>query len=484
MTYGPAVLMDTANQGEAWSAATPSTSMVCGPWKYAGSLYQVLAHDASNPLGGVLLPQYCNILKSSDGGHTWSILDEAHAVLVVGYQSCFDGDHTISVCHNLYAETVDDPPLSHPMYMVEFNLETGLWGADSGPSPFEVMSGAQLMLSRSDGSKLMLISSLNGGERNQPPWPPYPNTANVYGASWSHAGGWSGLFDVNATLAPDDSYSVLAGCIDAADRAHIFYAISDEFPPSALSGYLVYQQISASNTVSAPAYPSVPPGSAAFGIPATDGERLLYVYADTVSGKPSFIVGSPLSAPTFSAPADLDPAFIVSDNRMASWPMSTFYAGAFHTIWGIWGGTDGTKLFISETSDFVTWNFSSSLAYDLATSVDPSFNIPGQRLQGMALIPEGISAGALDPTDTFFEQYFFPLPGPPSPAAAGKTLTGGQPGLVRPPLAAGKRLAHGLPSKLIAGGIASGGKVLRGGVATLAFPTTCQEGGQPQVGPG
>jgi hypothetical protein len=68
------------------------------------------------------------------------------------------------------------------------------------------------------------------------------------------------------------------------------------------------------------------------------------------------------------------------------------------------------------------------------------------------------------------------------PAPAGKVLTGGVPHLPIP--AAGKRLTHGTPTKLITGGIVSAGKILTGIPPTLVFPTPCQQGGQPQVGPG
>jgi hypothetical protein len=112
------VLIDTVH-----NSATTSDLSTAGPFFFPtdGNLY-VLLQPASN--SGI---HQCQLYKSTDSGATWAAVDSANSPTSFYTPAwIYDGAHTVTVA---YTKVVGNPS---GIFLKDFNLLTGLWGAEYG----------------------------------------------------------------------------------------------------------------------------------------------------------------------------------------------------------------------------------------------------------------------------------------------------------------------------------------------------------------
>lgn len=384
MPYGAPVIIDSVTFGEQWSEATPSTSMVFGPWLVGGNLYEVLVPQDTT---GTSTPQLCNVWKSTDGGLTWTAMDSANAILVRGFQACCDG-LKITVVNSLYPVGI----IPVDMHVIEFDLATDLWGAQGGASPAQSVTGAQLILPRSDGSKIIVYASLAN------------TNGDLDAVSWK-AGVWGTPFNI-VSFAPGNGFGFVSGCIDTTNTAHVFF--------TDLSNVSNYQAILLSNALGATSV-LVDANFILEGIPICDGTRIMLPVGDSFGPaiRPSLWVGTPLAAPVWTLYSDIDPAYAASNN-MGTSPMANIIGGKLYILSGYYNAAVQFRL--SETSDFVTWGFSSTTVYDmLSTPPPPGVDFVGQTLTGYLVMSKGISVNMGNTVHPLYGgmQFFLPYTVPP-----------------------------------------------------------------------
>lgn len=383
MAYGTPVVIDPVTLGVAWSMSSPSTSMVGGPWSFAGALYTFLVPEDNS---GLQIPQPGNVWKSTDSGLTWNVQDSGNAVLMRGWEASFDGG-VISVVN--CSPPVPAAPID--MFVVEFDCATDTWGLQSSASPAQTIAGPQLILSRSDGSKLIVYSSV------------LPVLPDLHAVTYN--GGVWGVPFLVTNFAGLTSWGLVTGCIDLTDTAHVFYTES--------SGVLSYQAVLVSDALGA-TDTLVDADLIQFGIPTLHLDQILLPVLDLFGAavRPSLFVGTPLSAPVFTLFSDIDPTFADSPTAYIC-PMANIVGGKLTILWACLG--DAVLLRLVETGDFVTFVCAGATVFDmLSTPPPPGINFVGQFFSAFSVIAEGISFMAGDLISGNDIQIFLPLLAPPA----------------------------------------------------------------------
>jgi hypothetical protein len=503
--------------------------------RYGGNLYTVMMQFTGAAVG---VTKSLQCWKSTDGGNTWTEADSAGAVSVEGWRACFDGLHTIS-CVTTIPTDGTDGYTPYFMRIVDFDLVTETWGSLSDPSPVPPHAALPAdangnsvgllplpvtisygwfayapweIFVRSNGSKVVLFSNVMG--------PGAGSHSNTWAVSFS-SGTWGTPFEIDyaGVLIVSPVFGWTAGgptysCLDASDIIHTIY----EVQPLDLSGErYFYQAILPNDTLGS--FSELPdtthwpqPANTAVLTPVCDSTSI-YVPVQTGTAfdatQFSVYIGTPLSAPVWTLTTNIDSSIDLGSldlmnggaAAMVSGKPTIVFAVPPHSIivdgfpnppgvtpyvggisirqivlsGGVWTPTTLFDLVSPSASNFIA---SPALNSDGDLSV--SFYVGPDNLPAIFTPPD-----LALPSSTKLQRYFIPLSAGVTLAAAGKALTGGHPGIRWTGGPAHMHLVHGTPTKLIAGGIASAGKLLNGGPGpTLVFPTPCQQGGQPQVGPG
>jgi len=424
MPYLNPVGIDLATLGAQPSSGTPFTSMVSGPYSYGGALYIVLipqvAINTSAPI---------DCWKSTDGGQTWSAVDHAHAVSSGVMEACFDGLHTIWVAYAPYTA-------AGGISVIGFDLTTGHWGAPSVAGPAASV-WPQLILPRPDGSQIIVYSSNVPGVQ--------PGSFLTYAASF-HGGAWGTpfQFDANAEAAIGGAnYSGienLFGCVDPLTGiAHVFFPALEQNP--APVEHVFYQAITAADALGSfyqfPNVGTVLVGTATgVGVPCIQGGKLVFpVYEISGGGVMlSLYVGTPLAAPVWTLFSGIDPTapiFAGGFNRTPAASSDGTTVSIVYTLPTLDAAYWSGLIRVSQTTDFVTWVFTSSTVFNIEQpGVPPAYLVGGAQAQvGPLLLPAiGIAVTAIDPTATAWQRFFLSSAGPPLSITCG-LFPSGQMGL-------------------------------------------------------
>ena len=421
--YFPPVQIDqSGNFGDQSLNIEAGTSTFQGPWLVNGALFLCLIPTGDSHGVPAGYPGYvgsANIWTSTDNGQTWTEVDAANAPACCQGQSCFDGDHTITVVFTPSPSA--GPGSTVTMSIAQFDCLTGSWGAASGPSGFshvEAATGPYAILPRPDGSFIIIF--------------PFFISIGFFGlsaASWK-AGTWSSDFriDTNALAAMtgyEGAYFGALATVDAGGTTHVFFGDVD----GSFNENMFYQAITAGNALgSFFQFPDVMTAvNGNFGIPCINGAQLVLPVFGIVGGVnvPSLYVGTPLNAPVWTLFQNIDPAMLTAQPA----GIGGIYSNAAAIIDGqvqlavLWPTADvayeNGVIRICTTSDFVNWVFTCSTAYDVEADGPVAFQVGGaQIIQNPMLTPQGLGVRALDPTDTEFVKFWF------TPSASPIVITG------------------------------------------------------------
>ncbi len=318
--YFPPVQIDqSGNFGDQSLNIEAGTSTFQGPWLVNGALFLCLIPTGDSHGVPAGYPGYvgsANIWTSTDNGQTWTEVDAANAPACCQGQSCFDGDHTITVAFTPSPSAGTGSTVT--MSIAQFDCLTGSWGAASGPSGFshvEAATGPYAIRPRPDGSFIIIF--------------PFFISNGFFGlsaASWK-AGTWSSDFriDTNALAAMtgyEGPYFGALATVDAGGTTHVFIDARDAKVPIH-GGHHVGKLEKGTESVSrsdglvehvlveraihiTKEHVRSPAG--------INGAQLVLPVFGIVGGVnvPSLYVGTPLNAPVWTLFQNIDPAMLTA----------------------------------------------------------------------------------------------------------------------------------------------------------------------------
>lgn len=211
------VLIDTANSGQ---FAAPYGSAQQGPQLVGVDLYALLTTGAPA----------AQMMKSTDGGVTWTIEDAAAEPAALSATMFYDGVTTIYVA---WADA------GNVLNMSKYDTGTDTWGAPvPGPTSGEVWSATL----RSDGTIAVLNNQASGSQL----WlSPFNTVAHTWGASVDVGIGITGLAEYTpgfvAALSP-------SSCTDGSSIFCVFQTTDTSFPQQ-MNGGVFFVAISLANAL-------------------------------------------------------------------------------------------------------------------------------------------------------------------------------------------------------------------------------------------
>jgi hypothetical protein len=376
--------------------------MVSGPYSFGGALYIVLVPQAG--------PFLIDVWKSTDGGTTWATVDHGQAPTFQSMEACYDGAHTISVAARANTS-------GQKVVVIQFDLNTQTWGAASVTAPDA--GGPQALIARSGGDLVMVFADedhlVNGN-------------ATLWAVTFS-GGGWGVPFEVDTNILAlfvgtlNHGPFVTNVCVDSSNRVHVFGGIQELVLGNPVN-HLYYQQITAGNALGSffefPGADTVIDVSGGqWGIPCIQGTNVIFPIYTLAGGgandQLSVYVGAGLGAPAWTLFPNVDPTANQNSQGFPKCPSASF------------DGTTLTLLYTTptldaafgagiirkcDTTDFTTFVFASSDAYNVESDPNPNFNFPGQRIAGVLLLPGlGIAISGIDPTFSAFQRFFLAVSG-------------------------------------------------------------------------
>jgi len=406
--YFPPVQIDATTDGTQQTSTFFGAYQTYGPWLVNGNLYTVLMPLINSGTAA------CDAWKSTDGGQTWTRLDAANAPQGGYMTPCFDGDHTMTVAMTTVASVV-----GAPVNAVAFDCHSETWGAPV-LSGFSDVGGPMLLIPLPNGDKLFVYSV-------------FGVVQDVVGAIFS-SGAWGPelVLDTNMLAAMVGNEGAQLGpfaiCDPATGTTHLFVLYAD----GAFTFHLFYQAIASDGTLgSFFEFPDVLTVlNTIYGTPCIVGNTLVFP-VQTLDGsgnnRTGVYIGTGLASPVWQLFADIDPIF--PGSASGRYVAAFLIGGAVQIVdqWPTGGGTYPNGLVrISETTDFVTWVFTSATAYDVDADGPPSFQLSGNQFMiSAALSDQGLALSAFPETGTLESsaRYFFQsLAGPSGPTIACATL--------------------------------------------------------------
>lgn len=274
--------------------------------KYGGNLYWLISAGGGNPV-------YFAMLQSTNGGVSWTELDHAGAPQrPAGWDTAidggmvFDGNHTITICF------VSAFPNANPLVFYDFNLQTGTWGAAYGTSPANDASTNGAIFKLTNGTTAVFKNrTVTGGV-----------IAGITlswwtGSSWSSAN-IDGNMPASTVANPVGSIVYDPNGGGAAGIFHVFGRYIDPLGSGnpALYGAF-YQRVDAatgalSTFVNLTSLTSSGPSGLTPGQcnpPLIVNGQLVYGAIDPTGNFPIVLVGTPLTAPVFTASGSIDDYF-------------------------------------------------------------------------------------------------------------------------------------------------------------------------------
>jgi len=298
-TYNPIIMYPTS------TAAFGVITMECyavggsaqtdGPFLRGGNLYSVM-QSVNNPPGNIY------VVKSTDQGATWTILDlvnspQRHITGVINAPTAgayWDGVDTLTVAYNAGSLTVGGP-----IKLQTFDLVNEIWGPLFGTSGAPIVNAVNQMYIRPDGTLIVLTNRIMSGF-----------SAVGIRAFILASGVWSAPFnvDTNITIGFISNASSSTVIDLTTGIIHLFgRALSGGTP------LVWYQQILANNTLGP--YENFGatflPTFSGKGNPIIVGANLLLGVVDSTDTYPTLLLGTPLAAPVFSVLSSpgIDPGF-------------------------------------------------------------------------------------------------------------------------------------------------------------------------------
>jgi hypothetical protein len=368
-------------------------------FEYNNALYQVLQWVGSNVGGGGSI----NVFRSTDGGATWSILDQANSPnaktdTTPSAAVFYDGANTLTV-----ASTAGSPitPASAAIQLNDFNLTTGKWGAAYGAGSSVVFAVSQLY-KRSDGSILVIALSNASGSNI---------TANVFAA-----GAWSQFSLVGLLTAGWSANGSSSTVYDPATGAiHEFGKAFDAVP----NPHIYYQRINLNNTVIGfqDLTGLTNNNMTAMGDPIIVSGQLLWGVLDPTGKIPGILVGVPLNAPVFTLSTGIDPNLL----NTATAPTLVFDGTTLAAIYILQDNLGDQQLRIATTQTVkppAKWVPGIVFDNNVAATPLPNMQYPTLGLVGGNSLFATVQSGTVQPTN-YFGSFSFVLPGPAAPTVGG-----------------------------------------------------------------
>jgi len=263
------------------------------PFLHGGNLFY-----CGQLVGNAVSPAKIYMLKSTDSGATWNILDLANSPSTSLQPAPIPPpngsallDTTLQIVTVCYNDADLNVPANRPVKLRDFDLVTETWGLDYGTVGAPSVFNCNQLFRRADTS-LVFIQTRR----------PFTNTvvATVFAA-----GVWSGPIALTSNLpAGQNNNGSSSACLDASDTIHIFMFTKDG---SSLS-FCTYQQLLSSNALG-PFFNFTNEfgnlgtgnlGQIQMGDPIISGSNLVWGVIDVTGTVPTVMVGTPLAAPVFT----------------------------------------------------------------------------------------------------------------------------------------------------------------------------------------
>ena len=345
-----------------------SMPLNAGQFVYSNALYMVLQ---TNSIVAGVLPAI-EILKSTDSGNTWSVLDPLNQPTTTAADGpygiasvIFDGNQTVTVC---FGNALVSPT---PLMLQDFSLATETWGATYGAGGAPLATNLYQLLKRSTGDLVLL----------------YGGTDPFHAAVFS-GGAWVADVDLTTNIPAGFAFAGFSSSVvDSTDLIHVFYEASN-FPLTEL----VYQQFTALNALGNFVSPVIDSASYIPGYtpqPAIDGNYLLYgvlqpggAHADYAT----LLIGTPLFNPVFSLLLfpGIDPDLQALPDSPASSPW-LYAAGtqivAVYVVQNPGGQIHAIRVCSTLSLSDPTQGWVAATVFDFLASAPPGFYTgPGQQI--------------------------------------------------------------------------------------------------------
>jgi len=317
------------------------------PVIYGGAMYICLV--TGDDLGPT--PLACQIYKSTDLGNTWAIVDSGAGRS--GTNSFFPIHDTVR--NKIVVFSSDANGGIGTINVQEFDLATELWGSAAATGPSGAMSKAYVF---TDGTSKCYVCYQSA-------------TSRMFGALWSPGGGWASTdTDLSANcpaVGAGTGCRASVGIVDSSSVLHLFFLFSSSlFGTTRWAYQLVGTGLSLGTFKDLQSLVGDLQDSVSFySTPSIQGSKLLFYpevnsLAGSGFGFPAILVGTPLSAPTWTEDntTSIDPAF-PGDTGLSPLhaPFSDVIAGVATVVYCSDGtGLSATQRFkICRSSDLSTW---------------------------------------------------------------------------------------------------------------------------------
>ena len=274
-----------------------------GPFRRGLNLFSVMQQNQSG-LGN----SFVKVMKSTDDGATWSILDDANSPIRYALDASpalisgafWDGADTITVAYNPTHFLFGG--VGSAVVLLTFDLISETWGSVFGTVGAPIVNAVNQIFIRPDGSLILFTNrTMNGSSAR--------GTRAIVFAS----GIWGSPFnvDTNVTAGFNGNGVVYAVMDSATGIIHLFLKSFD----GAFNTLITYQQVLLNNTLGN--FTNIPDGTLIYevmeglGNPVIVGNSLVWGVVDVTGTGPGILIGTPLINPIFSAPGGIiDPGFV------------------------------------------------------------------------------------------------------------------------------------------------------------------------------
>jgi hypothetical protein len=397
---GPPVLMDSAGDGQQESNLMGTNTATV--FSHGGSIYKLLNRQQV-PLATV-------IVRSTDGGATWTVPDAANAPAFQNCTGYYDAASATVIC--VYVT------LGGQLRLITFDLTSQTWVPNASVGPAALVRPCPAIWLRPNGSYLILYQkqlTVTGTGLSAVTFDP---TFSTWGTPFDVGENITLLLGWDAAQSSCDMGHTRM-TMDSGGVVHVFFTTQSlQVAPVIWGNRVFYQQINLDNTLGAffdfpgqvapfPAFPydtqqltvysGVP-----FGSPIIVGANIILPVAvrnDSHIDRfphqlPSIYIGTPVAAPVWSMAPVTDPQFTVDPGTIADdfiWiqqaPSISYDGSILYIVYSAQDedGQNLARLRMCQTASPSTplLGWSASTIFDLQVSASPpGFQFPTQFLSG------------------------------------------------------------------------------------------------------